>query len=67
MFNGYETDELVQAHMRALLQDLEHAERVGDETVAKACRKQLTAFGHRIPKPADRAERRPRTAEAEKR
>lgn len=59
MVSGYENEELVKDHVRALLAELEGAERTGNEELAKVVRKQLSAFGHKATPPAARAEKRP--------
>jgi hypothetical protein len=59
MFNGYETEELVRDHIRALLRELEVAERTGNGARADLVRAQLRAFGHKAEAPAKRAEKRP--------
>ena len=61
MFNGYETEELVAAHVKALLRELGDCERAGNGARAELVRAQLRAFGHEVAaKPAERAEKRPR-------
>ena len=60
MYNGYETEELVQDHIKALLRELEQAERIGAGDRADMVRAQLRSFGHKVSKPADAAEKRPR-------
>ena len=60
MFNGYETEELVKAHIQALLRELDNSERAGDAARAESVRVQLRAFGHKVEKPVERAEKRPR-------
>ena len=69
MFNGYETEELVKAHIEALLREVEVCERTGNEARAESARAQLRAFGHVAAKPSERAEKRPvgRPPKAEKR
>lgn len=69
MFNGYETEELVRDHIKALLRELEVAERIGHGVRADSVRAQLRAFGHKAEKPAERAEKRPaaRARKVEKR
>jgi hypothetical protein len=67
VFNGYETEELVADHIKALLRELEVAERTGNGARAELVRAQLTAFGHKAEAPAKRAERRPATPRTEKR
>jgi hypothetical protein len=64
LYNGYETEELVAAHITALLRELEVAERTGNGLRADQVRAQLRAFGHKAEAPAKRAERRPAAAAA---
>ena len=65
-FNGYETDELIKAHIRALLRELEGHERLGNKAAADAAKKELRAFGHRVQAPQEKAERRPASAEGKR-
>lgn len=67
MHNGYETEELVRAHIRALLKELDDCERAGNGARADAVRAQLRKFGHRVSKPQDQAEKRPRAKKSETR
>lgn len=69
MINGYETEELVAAHVKALLRELEDCERAGHAARAESVRSQLRQFGHEVAaKPQERAEKRPRgRPKAEKR
>lgn len=60
MFNGYENERLVADHIKALLRELDGAERAGDAARAESVRRSLRAFGHEASKPAERAEKRPR-------
>lgn len=62
MFNGYENEELVADHIKALLVELEGAERIGDKALAAKCRASLAAFGHKAAAPRERAEKRPSAA-----
>ena len=59
MFNGYETEELVKAHVTALLRELDQAERAGLAARAESVRAELRRFGHKAEKPQERAEKRP--------
>lgn len=60
MFNGYETEELVAAHVSALLRELDQCERAGEGGRAESVRAELRRFGHETAaKPAERAEKRP--------
>jgi hypothetical protein len=65
--NGFETEELREAQIKALLRELEAAERDGNEELAEAVRKSLRAFGHEAKTPARRAEKRPAARKVEKR
>lgn len=67
MINGYETEELVKAHISALLRELDQCERAGEAVRAESVRAELTRFGHVAEKPAEKAERRPRQKKAESR
>jgi len=67
MYNGYETEELVEAHIKALLKELDDSERAGNGARADAVRAQLRTFGHKVSKPADKAEKRPRAKKSETR
>jgi hypothetical protein len=62
MYNGYETEALVKAHISDLLHELRGAEARGDKETAKACREQLEAFGHEGKPARQRAEKRPAEA-----
>ena len=70
MFNGYETEELVEAHIKALLRELEDCTNAGRGDRADLVRDQLKKFGYKAAKPQDKAEKRgpgrPRKTEAEK-
>ena len=60
MINGYETEELVKAHVTALLRELDQCERAGLADRAASIRKELRTFGHKVEaKPQDKAEKRP--------
>lgn len=59
MINGYETEELVKAHIQALLRELDQCERAGAGDRAESVRAELRRFGHEGTKPAEKAERRP--------
>lgn len=58
MFNGYETEELVQAHIRALIKEMEDSERAGNGARAESARAELRKFGHKVTKPQETAEKR---------
>jgi hypothetical protein len=60
LFNGYETEELVQAHIKALLRELDQCERAGAGGRAESVRAELRKFGHEAVKPVEAAEKRPR-------
>jgi hypothetical protein len=60
VFNGYETEELVAAHVKALLRELDQAERAGLAARAESVRAELRKFGHVAEKPQEQAEKRPR-------
>jgi hypothetical protein len=64
VYNGYETEELVADHIKALLRELEVAERTGNGARAVMVKAQLAAFGHKAEAPAKRAERRPAPSQA---
>jgi topoisomerase IA-like protein len=59
MYHGYETEELVQEHIAALIRERAQHEQVGNKEGVKACDEQLRAFGHKAKAPAKRAEKRP--------
>jgi len=59
VFNGYETEELVKAHITALLRELDQCERAGLPARVASIREELTRFGHEAAKPAEKAEKRP--------
>ena len=68
MFNGYETEELVQEQIKALLREKWEHEQVGNKEGVEACERSLAAFGYKAAPPEKRAERRPASsAKAEKR
>lgn len=58
MYNGYETEELVQDHIKALLRELEQCESIGAGDRAEMVRAQLRTFGHKVSKPQAVAETR---------
>ena len=58
MWNGYETDELVQAQIQALLRELSQCESIGAGDRAEMVRTQLRAFGYKVEKPQAKAEKR---------
>lgn len=59
MYNGYETEELVADHIKALLRELAQCEQVGNGERADMVRTELRKFGHKAEKPSARAEKRP--------
>jgi hypothetical protein len=67
MFNGYETEELVEAHIQALLREVEDCERAGRGDRAEMARAELKKFGYKAQTPEKRAEKRPRAQKAETR
>lgn len=58
MIPGYETEELVQAHIKALLKEVDDCERTGNGARADLARAQLKIFGYKAAKPQERAEKR---------
>lgn len=57
--NGYETEEVRERHVAALVIELEQAEAAGDGERAAAARRSLADFAQEAKTPTQRAERRP--------